>query len=67
VASAKKCDICGKLYEYPICTDVVTIRMDFGYLGGKSVDLCDSCYDKLCDFVKPIIPEGYAVKRQRYS
>jgi len=65
MANAKKCDICGKLYELPVCNDAVRIYFDFGYLGDRCVDLCDDCYNKLCNFVKPIIPKGYTEKRQR--
>ena len=63
MADAKKCDICGELYEIPICNDVVKIHIDFVYLGDRYVDLCDDCYNKLCNFVKPTLPEDYSVKR----
>lgn len=64
MANAKKCDVCGKLYESPICNDAIRIRMEFfGYLGDRYADLCDECYNKLCDFIKPALPEGYSVKR----
>ena len=65
MANAKKCDICGKLYESPTCNDVVRIYMDFGPYGDRYVDLCDSCYGKLCDFLKPAIPEGFSVERRK--
>ena len=65
MANAKKCDICGKLYESPICNDAVRINIDCGWLGDRFVDLCDNCYDKLCDFVKPAIPEGFSVERRK--
>lgn len=65
MANAKKCDICGKLYETPICNDVVRLRLEFGYLSGRYMDLCDDCYDKLCNFVKPILPKDYLAKRQK--
>lgn len=65
MANAKKCDICGRLYESPICNDAIRIHMDFGYLGDRYVDLCDTCYIKLCDFVKRALPEGYSVERRR--
>lgn len=65
MANAKKCDICKKLYETPVCNDVVRIHMDFGYFGDRCVDLCDNCYGRLCDFVKPAIPEGFEVERRK--
>ena len=65
MANAKKCDLCGKLYESLICNDVVRIHLDFGYTGDRYVDLCDGCYNKLCDFVKPTLPEGYSVERMK--
>lgn len=65
MANAKKCDICGKLYETPRCNDVVRIYMDFEYLGDRSVDLCDDCYNKLCNFVKPTLPKDYLVERAK--
>lgn len=55
----EKCDICGKLYESPICNDIVRI-----HLGDRYVDLCDECYDKLCNFVKPTLPKNYSVERK---
>lgn len=65
MANAKKCDVCGKLYELPVCNDAVRIHMDFGYLGDRYVDLCDDCYIKLCDFIKPTLPkENDSYKRE---
>lgn len=65
MASAKKCDICGALYESPICNDTVRIHLDFGYLGDRHVDLCDVCYGKLCNFVKPTLPKDFSADRQK--
>jgi hypothetical protein len=62
MANAKKCDVCGELYECPICNDVVRIHIDCGYLGDKYVDLCDICYGKLCNFVKPTLPKDYVIE-----
>lgn len=62
MANAKKCDTCGTLYNTPYCNDSVRIHFDFG--GGYYVDLCNICYGKLCDFVKPALPKNYSVKRQ---
>ena len=64
MGNAKKCDICGKLYETPICNDVVGIHLDFGYSGDRYVDLCEDCYGKLCNFVKPTLPKDYSVERK---
>lgn len=65
MANAKKCDICGNLYELPVCGDEVRIHLDFGYLGDRYVDLCDNCYGRLCDFVKPTLPKDYSVERKK--
>ena len=68
MANAKKCDICGTLYESPMCNDAVRIHLDFGYAwptGDRYVDLCDECYNKLCEFVAPTLPEGYKVERAK--
>ena len=65
MANAKKCDLCKKLYESPICNDVIRIHLDFGYGYDRYVDLCDDCYGKLCDFVKPTLPKDYSVKRYK--
>ena len=66
MASAKKCDICGKLYEIPrsLC-DVVKVDIDIYPATHNFIDLCDDCYKKLCDFAKPAIPEGILVERKR--
>ena len=37
MANAKKCDRCGKLYEAPMCNDVVKITVDY----------CPKCGTKL--------------------
>lgn len=55
---AKKCDRCGKLYEYYSLKSfgfngVVTCAIDRGgrYNECKLYDLCESCRDKLKDFL----------------
>ena len=63
MANAKKCDICGAFYDVPKCNDAVLIYLDFGHRGDRYADLCDSCYNKLCDFVAPTIPKDYSVER----
>lgn len=67
MANAKKCDICGTLYESPICNDNVRIHLDFMHSGGYYVDLCNICYGRLCDFVKPSLPKNYSAERQERS
>ena len=64
MADAKKCDRCGDLYDTPLCNDVVRIHMDFGYCGDRYVDLCDRCYNKLCEFIASAVPEGFSVERR---
>lgn len=64
--NAKKCDVCGKLYEISACKDAVRIHLDFSY-SDRYVDLCDDCYDKLCNFVKPTLPKDYSVKRRKWG
>lgn len=65
MANAKKCDVCGIFYDSPRCNDPVRIHLDFGYAGGRYVDLCGGCYDKLCDFVKPTLPKDSSFKRRK--
>lgn len=47
MAAAKKCDRCGRLYDFPICNDQVTLTLDNGVFGEKHLDLCDNCYEEL--------------------
>lgn len=63
MANAMKCDICGAYYDRLKCNDAVRIYLDFGHRGDRYVDLCDSCYNKLCNFVAPTIPKDYSVER----
>lgn len=65
MADAKKCDLCGNFYDSPICNDVVRIHLDFGFTGDRYVDLCDDCYRKLCNFVKPALPKHCSVERRK--
>ncbi len=65
MASARKCDICGKFYETPRCNDAIRIYIESNHYNGDYVDLCDDCYKKLCDAVRPAIPEGCPVERIR--
>lgn len=65
MANAKRCDICGAFYESPICNDAVRIRIDPGYLKDRHIDLCDDCYVKLLEFIKPSLPENFSAARYR--
>ncbi len=65
MADAKKCDICGKFYETPGYNDIIRIYSKMDHYDGYYIDLCDDCYKKLCDFIRPAIPEGYPVERIR--
>lgn len=68
MADAKKCDICGSFYDFPKCIDQVRIHIDLQrYVGDHYVDLCDTCYDKLCLFVAPTLPKDVSVERERYG
>ena len=65
MADAKKCDICGKFYAIPTCSDMIRIYSEMEHYNGDYIDLCDDCYKKLCDFIRPAIPEGCPVERKR--
>lgn len=65
MASAKKCDICGKLYEIPEYNDMIRIYFEKNHYNSDFIDLCDDCYKKLCNFAKPAVPEGCSVERKR--
>ena len=65
MASAKKCDICGAFYNRPICNDAVRIYLDFGHSRDRYVDLCNTCYDLLCNFVAPTLPVDCSVERYK--
>lgn len=65
MANAKKCDICGTFYDSPVCNDAVRINIDLLYAGNRYVDLCDTCYDKLCLFVAPTLPSDRSVERYK--
>lgn len=65
MASAKKCDICGAFYEYPVCNDSVRIQLTYGCAADRYVDLCDDCYTKLIEFVKPTLPKNLQYARYK--
>ena len=44
MASAKKCDRCGGLYEAPICNNEYTITRYIHPFGDSKIDLCPACY-----------------------
>jgi len=66
MANAKKCDRCGKLYEYPICNDAIQITRDSEIYGsgGERFDLCDECYSELLTWLK-LHPEDARWVRRR--
>lgn len=64
MANAKKCDVCGKLYESPVCNDVVRVNIDTGHMYDRCVDLCDECYNRLCAMMMPALPKGLSVVRK---
>lgn len=63
--NAKKCDVCGAFYDHPICNDAVRVHLELGHMRDHYVDLCDICYDKLCLFVAPALPNDYSVARYK--
>jgi hypothetical protein len=65
MASAKQCDVCGKFYPTPRFNDSVRICLDLGNYGDRNVDLCNDCYKKLCDFIKPALPKNFSVWESR--
>lgn len=50
MSGAKKCDICGTLFEMPFIRDIRINKYSHGY-GDFYLDLCDNCQKKLEDFV----------------
>ena len=48
--TAKKCDICGTLYEQQ-CTPDVRININIHQYSDEWVDLCPKCQEKLEKFV----------------
>lgn len=48
--TAKKCDICGTLYDQQ-CTPDVRINIYIHPYGDEWVDLCPKCQEKLENFV----------------
>ena len=49
--NAKKCDVCGALYEEK-CTQDIRINIYTHPYGDRWVDLCPNCQKKLETFVK---------------
>lgn len=46
MASAKKCDRCGALYEMPV-NPILRIKKDLYPYEPKYIDLCPQCYEEL--------------------
>ena len=51
MAEAKKCDVCGALYERPLCNREVEVVKDCHYYGSVKYDLCDDCYEELLNWL----------------
>lgn len=51
MASARKCDVCEKLYESYPCTPWVNIFVDNYPYGDNRLDLCPDCQKKLEEFI----------------
>ena len=63
MASAKKCDRCGKYYDANIFHNPRSVEQDYRHIGGvktsvvegmwtdESFDLCDYCIDDFYNFI----------------
>lgn len=72
MALAKKCDICGKLYETynfrknqnePSGIMLVNVCTDDTYFSGDVIDCCSECMDTIMETIKslrPVTPEPCA-------
>lgn len=67
MASAKKCDICGALYEAynhdwignkPNGIALVSIKYDYAYSENTLLDCCPDCMRSIQDFVKSLKKKG---------
>lgn len=52
MATALKCDRCGKLYERPECVPDIRIHKYVHYYGDQQYDLCPECQKKFEEFLK---------------
>lgn len=50
--NAKKCDVCGKLYETPFATPNITIKKYIHCYGERTYDLCETCQATLEKWLK---------------
>lgn len=48
---AKKCDRCGKLYEWTGVRSKIEVRIDNHPYGYNTVDLCPKCTEELREFL----------------
>jgi hypothetical protein len=55
--NAKKCDVCGALYERDTVQDVTINKYIHGY-GTERLDLCQVCQQKLEDWIKSADENG---------
>lgn len=51
MASAYKCDACGKLYERDIQSRM-RIFVEYHPYGDRQIDLCDSCLNKIKEMLR---------------
>ena len=67
MALAKKCDICGKLYETynfrknqfkPSGIIFVNVCADDTYYSGNVIDCCPECMNTITDAIKSLRPVG---------
>lgn len=50
--NAKKCDRCGKFYDFPSITTSIEVREFIDKYGTKTWDLCYTCRKELEEFLK---------------
>lgn len=50
MATAKKCDRCGKLYEHPGKRDICILK-DMHPYPTESLDLCEECQKELMEWL----------------
>ena len=56
--NAKKCDRCKRYYDMPSFEQGVAVYAnETGWKGGKELDLCDECTEKLVRWLKNEVEE----------
>ena len=68
MALAKKCDICGALYEYEIYKEkgmynpneisLIHVTMDNDYYPGEVMDCCPDCMRSIQDLIESLKKKG---------